>query len=158
MKKADVTKKLLFGAVEDLNKVMGLDPPIKTLGRKVTNTTLTNDLKDSAKELEESDVLKEGTIEVLSALEIELPEKQETTSVTSTPAPAPDEPKKKSSGRFAMEHFCDEFLSNPDVSPEDCQKALKNAGLKTLSENTMYYWHKDTIAILEYLQSKDMLK
>jgi hypothetical protein len=72
MGKADVTKKLLIVVAEDFNKVMELDPPIKS-GRKITKDMLIEDLVEAAKEVQKNDILKQETVEVLTTLKIKLP-------------------------------------------------------------------------------------
>lgn len=74
MEKADVTRKLLIVVAEDFNKVMGLNPPIKT-GRKITKDMLIEDLVEAAKEVQKDDTLKQETIEFLTALGIKLPKR-----------------------------------------------------------------------------------
>lgn len=72
MGKADVTKKLLIVVAEDFNKVMRLDPPIKS-GRKITKDMLIEDLVEAAKEIQKNDILKQETVEILTTLKIKLP-------------------------------------------------------------------------------------
>lgn len=159
MEKADVTKKLLIDAAQDFNKVMGLDPPIKISGRKVTKESLISDLKDAAKELEKDDVIQKNTIEVLIVLGAKLPEallpkkvsietkpkakttKAKTTKAKTTPAakiePAakdtlPDKTKKYTRAQA----FCDSLRGEPKTIEEIAKKAISLYEEKTKKTGT----------------------
>jgi len=79
MKVKEITKKLLADACDDLNTVMKLDPPIPTdpESKEIIKATLENDLREAAKELQADDVLQPKTVEVLEALEVVMPVKEE---------------------------------------------------------------------------------
>ena len=90
MKVKEITKKLLADACDDLNTVMKLDPPIPTdpESKEIIKATLENDLREAAKELIANDLvsipddpdhlfLQPKTVEVLEALEVVMPVKEE---------------------------------------------------------------------------------
>jgi len=72
--KKNLTKALLEGAAKDFNVVMELDPPIDT---NKTKAAIEKDIVSAAKHVEADDVFQGPTVEVLTALGIELPKKED---------------------------------------------------------------------------------
>ncbi len=67
---AKVTKKEMEKVASEFNKLMELEPAIE-VGKKTNMTTLTNDIKEAAAELRETDHLTKSTLNILSRMGIE---------------------------------------------------------------------------------------
>ena len=91
----DVTKKMLEDAADDMSAVMKFEDAIPT-GKKTVKAAIQADVIEAAGELRTEDVLRPKTVEVLTALGVELPagdqgEESKANAVTEI-ATGPDEP------------------------------------------------------------------
>ena len=93
----DITKKMLEDAADDMSAVMKFEDAIPT-GKKIVKAAIQADVVEAAGELRVEDVLKPKTVEVLTALGVNLPasdqgEESKANAVTETvPEPKTKEP------------------------------------------------------------------
>ena len=160
-----ITKPMLEKAAKNLNDVMGLTPPIK-IGRAIKKETLEKRIIEDSAELQPGDTLEPGTIEILLALGINIPEEAdelpkeqieaEKEVETQVEAEAKEEvaETRDSKSKFVMKYLC----RNPGSTEEEVQAALENNEYPRLADSTVEYWCRDMKNIMTYLKEIDALK
>jgi len=178
----EFTTEQFIEAAQDLNVILGLNPPIVTefetkakgaaktatmnkfvegLKKEIIDVSEGQDPETKKYDLQITDlpVLKPETIEIVKELSPAAAERlivaiESSAAETKEKKEKPVIVRKQSKANFVAKYICD----NPDVDAEKIQKALETAELGRMADSMLGLWIKDMKVILDYLKETGKLQ